>query len=295
MELNLFISIALGCLVYVILFGNIDANPLKNTANNTKQYGTKLRQNISTPHTKVFDDHEVAEDRHNIRMFPKHKSPTTSGPTKLTKFIKDLVRPRAGEGGDETTKKDEAGGGDGGGGGGGAGGGGAVGGGGGSGGGGGKEADSAKTNGEWTVSVPRFKIDAMGNWVYNPWGVTYGKVWEDTRFNIHSLVTIPRIIVDKYPYVNYHPYEKELDKVCLAKSTIYNRPKVMDWIKIHRYYNPHKNRAIMMDLRRSLFRKGNPEECHTNNFIKFRDFHECMLRRHQRMEYLLPKYPIHQI
>ncbi|KRF83735.1 uncharacterized protein [Drosophila virilis] len=236
MELNLFISIAFVCLVYVIRFGNIDANPLKSPANNTKQYGTKFRQNISTPNTKVLDDHEVAEDRHNIRMFQKHNS---HNPAELTKFIKDSVRPRAGEGGDETVttkkdEKDEAGGGSAGGAGGGgsAGGGESAGGGGGggggesgAGGGGGKEADTTKTVGEWTVSVPRFKTDSMGNWVYNPWGVTYGKVWEDTRFNIHSLVTIPRIIVDKFPFVNYHPYNKTLDKVCLGRSTIYNKPK----------------------------------------------------------------------
>ncbi|XP_030080814.1 uncharacterized protein LOC115483353 isoform X2 [Drosophila hydei] len=60
---------------------------------------------------------------------------------------------------------------------------------------------------EWTISIPRFKLDAMGKWMYNPWGVTYGQVWEDTRFNVNAVVTIPRITKADSPQQNYYPEE----------------------------------------------------------------------------------------
>ncbi|XP_064550282.1 uncharacterized protein LOC135436574 isoform X2 [Drosophila montana] len=204
-------------------------------------------------------------------MFQNHKARTTTGSTELTKFIKHMMRQ-----GDDQTNNGAAGGG-------------------GAGGDGNKGANSAKTAGEWTVSVPRFKTDAMGNWVFNPWGVTYGKVWEDTRFNANSLVTIPRIIVDNKPAINYRPYDGTLDNVCVGKSTVYNIPGVRSWVKLHRYYSSHRNRSIWMDLRKTLYTRGNGEECHTKDHDTFRMFQECMLRRHQRMEYLIPKYPTHQI
>ncbi|XP_041451906.1 uncharacterized protein LOC121405320 isoform X3 [Drosophila obscura] len=36
---------------------------------------------------------------------------------------------------------------------------------------------------EKTISIPRLQSDHIGSWVINPWGITFGVLWQDTRMN----------------------------------------------------------------------------------------------------------------
>ncbi|XP_064546408.1 uncharacterized protein LOC135434004 [Drosophila montana] len=178
----------------------------------------------------------------------------------------------------------------------------------GGGGGGGRAADklevvraraggSYQTNklwGEVTVSMPRFRQNEKGDWVYHYWGATYGKVWQDTRFGIHRARTIQRLRIDSLAMREYYP-DGTLAEVCLGRTTIYNRPQVTNYLIRRHYWFGIKHRPIWEALRRQIHTQGNAEECHVKDkYPKFREFQECQIRRHMRLEYLIPKYPLHQ-
>lgn len=68
--------------------------------------------------------------------------------------------------------------------------------------------DSSTTSQEspdYKVSIPNFKKDHKGNWVYQIWGVTFGNVWQDTRFRMYKAVTLERIKVDSEAIMAYYP------------------------------------------------------------------------------------------
>nr|XP_017007717.2 uncharacterized protein LOC108064631 isoform X2 [Drosophila takahashii] len=153
---------------------------------------------------------------------------------------------------------------------------------------------------ELTVQVPNMQTDRHGNWVYNPWGVTYGRPFMDPRFTKgwdaekHGRVRY-RVEEESGLAHAYLPHRAPMSTVCLGRSTIYNYPKVFFWLNrmIHNVSFDH--RTIWMDLRRELYVYGRSEECHTVNYTDWREFQECSLRRNQRMEYMIPQYPLHQI
>ncbi|XP_034473124.1 uncharacterized protein LOC117780625 [Drosophila innubila] len=146
---------------------------------------------------------------------------------------------------------------------------------------------------EITISVPKFQKDHMGNWIYHQWGATFGNVWGDTRFN-NGRFTIPRITVDPSAPNNYYP-DGPRSTVCLG-STIYNVPRVKNWLKRNVYREEHKHRPFWDDLRQKIFTQGNSEECHDAvKYANWKEYQKCALRRNQRLEYMVPKYPSHQI
>ncbi|EDW64929.2 uncharacterized protein [Drosophila virilis] len=151
-----------------------------------------------------------------------------------------------------------------------------------------------KHSGEVTVSLPRFIQNEKGDWVYHYWGATYGKVWHDTRFGINKARTVQRLRIDSMAIRSYYP-TGPLGLVCLGKTTVYNRPIVLDYLTPRKYWHQIKHRPIWESLRRQITIQGSSEQCHnTDNYPKFRDFQECQMRRNMRMEYLIPKYPLHQ-
>ncbi|XP_017856788.1 PREDICTED: uncharacterized protein LOC108609579 [Drosophila arizonae] len=103
--------------------------------------------------------------------------------------------------------------------------------------------------------------------------------------------------------MNYYP-GKHLDSVCIGRSTIYNKPVVMDWLKTKIYSGCSSNSAqwtgpeaysMWFAFRYNLFKNGRSEECHKIAFNTYRSYLECALMRNQRMEFLIPKYPLHQL
>ncbi|KAH8376871.1 hypothetical protein KR093_001816 [Drosophila rubida] len=162
----------------------------------------------------------------------------------------------------------------------------------GGGGGNGTTSGSTTNGGEITIALPKFHTDAMGNRVYHKWGATYGNIWVDTRFKGAGF-TIPRIRVDSNASINYYP-DGPRSTVCMG-STVYNVPRVLTWLKRNVYTEVHKHRPFWDPLRQQIYKRGNSEECHDVKYSKFRDYQECAMRRNQRMEYFVPKYPLHQI
>ncbi|XP_016948995.2 uncharacterized protein LOC108023858 [Drosophila biarmipes] len=161
------------------------------------------------------------------------------------------------------------------------------------------EGDKKETTGaparpmELTISI--HKKDKFGQWVYNPWGATFGKVWQDTRFHVNHQSRMPRLHIDSDPGMDYYPDDEGISTVCLGRSTIYNKPRIMNYLTGKMYREPHSHRPIWLALRRQLFKLARSEECRTSNLTEWLPYQECALRRNQRMEYMIPQYPRHQM
>jgi len=104
-------------------------------------------------------------------------------------------------------------------------------------------------------------------------------------------------------WINYtFRYSTQLETVCVGRSTIYNTPRVKNWLRTQLFLNWHnwwdsgiKNRIYFMALRKQLFEQGRSEECHTRNNSRILPYLQCSLMRNQRMEYMIPMYPLHQV
>ncbi|BFG04690.1 uncharacterized protein DMAD_03591 [Drosophila madeirensis] len=156
---------------------------------------------------------------------------------------------------------------------------------------------------ERTISVPRMQSDHMGNWVFNPWGVTFGVLWQDTRMHYQVKNSMTEILEDTPHGGHYNlNYNFKQTKVCRGKSTIYNRPRVYQWLqrRIVQEKTPNfdvfsKYRPIWLDLRRELYTMGRSESCHISAMDDWLLYNNCAILRNMRMEYIIPKYPLHQI
>jgi len=49
------------------------------------------------------------------------------------------------------------------------------------------------------------------------------------------------------------------------------------------------------ELRKTLYKEGHPDECHTSKYLTFLDYINCAVLRNQRMESKIPEYPKHQL
>ncbi|XP_022225115.2 uncharacterized protein LOC111075901 [Drosophila obscura] len=156
---------------------------------------------------------------------------------------------------------------------------------------------------ERTVSIPRLHSDRMGNWVFNPWGITFGVLWQDTRMHYQVKSSMTEILEDTPWGGNYAlKYNKPQTKVCRGKSTIYNKPRVYKWLERRILLNETMNfkvfskyRPIWLDLRREIYTMGRSEACHISAMDDWLLYNNCAILRNMRMEYLIPKYPLHQI
>ncbi|XP_030388500.1 uncharacterized protein LOC115634750 [Scaptodrosophila lebanonensis] len=52
-----------------------------------------------------------------------------------------------------------------------------------------------------------------------------------------------------------------------------------------------KPRPYLKDLRTSMYKKQDPDECHTPQMTNVREFLECQIIRHMRIAMIIPKYP----
>ncbi|EDW24171.1 GL23531 [Drosophila persimilis] len=146
---------------------------------------------------------------------------------------------------------------------------------------------------EMTISVPRYVTDHMGKWVFNPWGVTFGDVWEDTRFQFDGKHSVPWILVDNGDAGAYR-MEKLHGSVCQGKSTIYNVPKIYKWFPRYIDTKKRNHRNILVNLRKEIYKNGRSENCHTADLDDWYAYMYCSLLRNMRMDYLVPNYPLHR-
>ncbi|KAH8258416.1 hypothetical protein KR038_011193, partial [Drosophila bunnanda] len=137
---------------------------------------------------------------------------------------------------------------------------------------------------ELTVSYPGYGDGKPG-------AFTFGEQFMDNRF-----VGVPvQDTINPNPVKKYFPSMTNLTTVCMNRTSIYNEFKIEKWLMRGLNSKKKMNRVILSDLRRELFDKGESESCHNSNFSDWQEYQECALRRNQRMEYFIPKYPRHQI
>lgn len=135
--------------------------------------------------------------------------------------------------------------------------------------------------------------DEYGRLEYNPWAITFGNQLMDAGHTKERKES-KRVSVASNPVKNYNPNIK-MSTVCTGTTIPYGEHKVMNWLDRHVHKHEHSNRAFYMELRRDLFIKANSEMCHDKKYVKWMDYQECSLRRHQRLESYIPQYPLHQI
>ncbi|XP_017140836.2 uncharacterized protein LOC108154898 [Drosophila miranda] len=146
---------------------------------------------------------------------------------------------------------------------------------------------------EMTISMPRYVTDHMGNWVFNPWGVTFGDVWEDTRFQFEGRNWLPWVQID-LPERGEYRMEKLHGSVCQGKSTVYNRPRIYKWFPRYIDTKKRNHRNILVNLRTEIYTDGRSENCHTSDLDDWYAYMHCSLLRNMRMDYLVPNYPLHR-
>ncbi|XP_017032918.1 uncharacterized protein [Drosophila kikkawai] len=118
-----------------------------------------------------------------------------------------------------------------------------------------------------------------------------GHPFMDDRFK-----DMPRIAkIEANPVKNYYPSLKNLTTVCMNRTTIYNEFKIENWLMRGLSSKKKTDREFLLDLRLDIFVKGDSESCHNQKFSDWRMYQECALRRNQRMEFYIPKYPRQQI
>lgn len=157
-----------------------------------------------------------------------------------------------------------------------------------------KVTQPASTTGQTEDSIQMSKLtkDNRGHWVYNPWPVTFGNRILDTRFT-KSLPYV-HINVASNPKRLYDPRGK-LSTVCMGSTIPHGNFKVVRWGDRHIYKHKQTSQAFYLKLRRDIYIKGKSEMCHNKKYNKWMDYQECALKRNQRLESFIPKYPYHQM
>ncbi|KAH8278910.1 hypothetical protein KR018_010970, partial [Drosophila ironensis] len=154
---------------------------------------------------------------------------------------------------------------------------------------------------EWTISLPMWITDKKGNWVENQFQYTQPDVWYDTRFKVPKGGGL--ILFDHNSPGNYKPpptWGTLLNSVCKSRSTVYNRPAVYGWLRNptlteNRKYLYIPKRYVLKDLRLEIFKDGKAESCHTKQIDTYLDYINCAILRNMRVEYIVPRYPLHQL
>ncbi|KAH8367359.1 hypothetical protein KR200_012024 [Drosophila serrata] len=147
-----------------------------------------------------------------------------------------------------------------------------------------------------TISVPELRTDVSGNIVFDKWFATNGDSQVNSRVKEYYRGS-PSTVKFRAPerprmYSPGHRYG--LSTVCRKRSTVYNVPNIFLYLKPRIYNRVFSFRAVWMDLREEIWKEGNSQECHQANMTDWWKYINCAIRRNMRMEYLVPKYPLHQ-
>ncbi|SPP73361.1 Hypothetical predicted protein [Drosophila guanche] len=136
----------------------------------------------------------------------------------------------------------------------------------------------------------------------NPWTVTYGDVWRDTRLAAQWMSRVPRIHLASSPVVDYYPDDKKLVSVCYPHKTrssialyhIYGITMV-PWFKRHIYKKSFRYRKLT-PLRDADHQKLEYEDCHNKSTLKTTvlEHLECTSTAFAKMTRSLGYYPRHQ-
>ncbi|XP_034127474.1 uncharacterized protein LOC117583321 [Drosophila guanche] len=156
---------------------------------------------------------------------------------------------------------------------------------------------------ELTIPLARGMVGIMGRAKpINPWTVTYGDVWRDTRLAAQWMSRVPRIHLASSPVVDYYPDDKKLVSVCYPHKTrssialyhIYGITMV-PWFKRHIYKKSFRYRKLT-PLRDADHQKLEYEDCHNKSTLKTTvlEHLECTSTAFAKMTRSLGYYPRHQ-
>ncbi|XP_017955888.1 uncharacterized protein LOC108651008 [Drosophila navojoa] len=134
--------------------------------------------------------------------------------------------------------------------------------------------------------------DHRDHWANNPRPVTFGNRLLDTRFTQSQPYV--HINVVSNPKHLYDPQGK-LSTVCMGSTIPHGNYKVVRWTDRHIYRHKQTSQAFYLKLRRDMYIKGDSEMCHNKKYNKWMDYQECALKRNQRLEAFIPKYPFQQL
>lgn len=159
-----------------------------------------------------------------------------------------------------------------------------------------------------------FRVEeTTDSWPVNPWGGlnfkdllkapqlkqkrsrTVAGTWPPGTAGYYSTIYWWYPVLTDNPNWKYIPDRVGVTQVCRGKSTLYNVPRVYDWLKVRVRNKTFNERPIFMPLRKELYTFGLSEMCHTNDTREWSDYINCAIMRNMRMEYMIPKYPLHQI
>ncbi|BFG05631.1 uncharacterized protein DMAD_04324 [Drosophila madeirensis] len=158
---------------------------------------------------------------------------------------------------------------------------------------------------ELTIPLARGMVGILGRAkqvkVVNPWTVTYGDVWRDTRLAAQWMSRVPRIHLASSPVVDYYPDDKKLVSVCYPhkkKSSIalYNIYGVtmVPWFKRHIYKKAFRYRKLtpLRDAEHQIMEY----QCHNRTTLKTTvlEHLSCTSRAFAMMTRRLGYYPRHQ-
>ncbi|EDV97581.1 GH14616 [Drosophila grimshawi] len=143
-----------------------------------------------------------------------------------------------------------------------------------------------------TLKMAKLSKDQYGKWIYNPWSVAHGNQLKEGAVTKSSRKQ-ERVKVAENPNKMYNP-EAHLANVCTGTTIPYGKHKMVSWLDRHIYKHKHKKRVFYMDLRRDVYTKSNSEVCHNKTMTDWIEYQECSIRRNQRLESFVPKYPLDQ-
>ncbi|XP_002138944.3 uncharacterized protein [Drosophila pseudoobscura] len=164
----------------------------------------------------------------------------------------------------------------------------------------GKEVTTKRRPKELTIPLARNIMGNLARRMDNPWAVTYGDVWHDTRLAVAHFSRMPRIHLASSPRVDYYPDDAKLVSVCKTKSTLYYsyhfrwiQKTSWKWVARHVYEKPFEFRRISIEARDAAY----DEECHSigkKRKTTVLEHLDCTLKAYQEMEYRMPQYPKRQ-
>ncbi|EDW24172.1 GL23530 [Drosophila persimilis] len=126
--------------------------------------------------------------------------------------------------------------------------------------------------------------------------ISYAGSWKDTRRGeVEKCARSCRRYVPIPSRPTIPSNTKNISTVCKDRSSIMNFPRVVKWLHKVLTNITYTQRPIFVELRRELFKFGKSELCHKTTMVKWKDYQYCALMRNQRMEYMIPHYPLHQI
>ncbi|KAH8280266.1 hypothetical protein KR018_001319 [Drosophila ironensis] len=87
-------------------------------------------------------------------------------------------------------------------------------------------------------------------------------------------------------------YTAESDKPLVGECQSTGYYPDIPWVAVKKRKLPIKEpRGFFKDMRTNMYKEAEAEKCHVPEMRNVLEFLECQIRRHMRLEMLIPQYP----